>query len=43
MVTQWFQAYTLMGFVIATESTLRPWAYFDPGLSTQSSGFTTPR
>ena len=28
MATQWFQACTLMGFVVATESALRPRAYF---------------
>ena len=38
----WFQACTLMGFMVAIESALRPQAYFGPGLSTQASGFTTP-
>ena len=28
LATQWFQACTLMGFVVATESALRPRAYF---------------
>jgi len=43
MATQWLQACTLMGFVVATESALRPQAYFGPGLSTQPLGFTTLR
>ena len=43
MATQLFQACTLMGFVVATEGVLRRRAYFGPGLSTQPSGFTTPR
>ena len=28
MAIQWFQACTLMGFVVTTESALRPRAYF---------------
>ena len=41
LATQWFQASTLMGFVVATEGVLKPQAYFGPRLSTQPSGFTT--
>ena len=42
LATQWFQASTLMGFVVATKSVLKPRAYFGPRLSTRPSGFTTP-